>query len=384
MPDLSTYLQYNDPVTIISRSGTPQDPFIDRADSLPVINGLITLLELPSPTDKVNIAGFVEIDQEVFENRPVLNEHEFLVHYGMGVIEFHPSQEGRAHLCRYKGRGLIMYPASRIYAMVTRNPDVVVTLQDYIDQIQTKIDENQIALGRIEEAIKQSKEQTDLSRVATDKANQAADNATIAANKAKDAYETTRLVFKEPVADIVELRLMYPLPEIGWTVQTYKDGKRYRFDGNHWIEIDVFGQNLQVVNDFKDGLMSIEEHKKLKDMPLELQDRVIVLCKDSYVFQEPIGVLAPFPFTGEIVKVEAICAFAGETESEITIERTRDFNTWLNVLDRNIKFNPNDRKDDKLVSIRHNQVLAGDIFRANVIKAGLNIQSLTIQVTVRT
>ncbi|WP_339194076.1 hypothetical protein MKY95_19710 [Paenibacillus sp. FSL P4-0176] len=384
MPDLSTYLQYNDPVTIISRSGTPQDPFIDRADSLPVINGILTLLELPSSTDKVNIAGFVEIDQDVFENRSYISEHEFLVHYGMGVIQFHPSQEGTAHLCRYKGRGLIMYPASRIYAMVSRNPDVVVTLQDYIDQIQAKINENQIALGKIEDAIRQSQAQTELSKLATDKANLAAEDATQSANKAKDAYNTTRLVYKEPVQDLAELRLKYPLPEIGWTAQTYKDGKRYRFDGKNWIEIDVFGSNLQVVNEFKDGLMSVAEHLKLKDMPLELQDRIIVLCKGSYIFQEPIDILAPFPFSGEIVKVEAICAASGQTETEVTVERTRDFNTWLNVLDRNIKFNPNDRKDDKQVVIKHKQVTAGDIFRANVIKAGLNMQSLTIQITVRT
>ncbi|WP_145413295.1 hypothetical protein [Paenibacillus xylanexedens] len=384
MPDLNTYLQYNDPITIISRSGTPQDPYVDRADSLPVINGMITLLELPSPTDKVNIAGFVEIDQEVFENRPVLNEHEFLVHYGMGVIQFHASQEGTVHLCRYKGRGLIMYPASRIYAMVTRNPDVVVTLQDYIDQIQAKIDENQIALGRIEDAIKHSQEQAELSKLATDNANRAAENATESASKAMDAYNTTRLVFLEPVQDLPELRARYPFPQIGWTAQTYKDGKRYRYDGKNWIEIDVFGQNLQVVNEFKDGLMSVAEHLKLKDMPLELQDRVIVLCKGSYIFQEPLDTLAPFPFSGEIVKVEAICANSGQTETEVTVERTRDFNTWLNVLDRNLKFNPNAQKDDKQVVIKHKQVAAGDIFRANVIKAGLNMQSLTIQITVRT
>ncbi|PZT57517.1 hypothetical protein [Paenibacillus silvae] len=384
MPDLNTYLQYNDPVTIISRSGTPQDPFVDRADSLPVINGLITLLELPSPTDKVNIAGFVEIDQEVFENRRFLNEHEFLVHYGIGVIQFHASQEGITHLCRYKGRGLIMYPASRIYAMVTRNPDVVITLQDYIDQIQTKIDENQIVLGRIEEVIKQSQIQTDLSKVATDKANQAADDATIAASRAKDAYDTTRLVFKEPVADMVELRLKYSQPEIGWTAQTYKDGKRYRYDGNNWIEIDIFGSNLQVVNEFKDGLMSVAEHLKLKDMPLELQDRVIVLCKDSYVFQETIGILAPFPFNGELVDVKGFCGVTGETETEIEIERTRNFNTWLNVMSSNLKFNPQSHYDNRTAVIQTKQVQAGDIFRINIKKAGLNLQNLTVHLTIRT
>ncbi|MCP1185113.1 hypothetical protein [Paenibacillus sp. 1781tsa1] len=384
MPDLNTYLQYNDPLTIISRNGTPQDPFVDRADSLPVINGLITLLELPSPTDKVNIAGFVEVDQEVFENRRVLNEHEFLVHYGMGTIQFHSSQEGKAHLCRYKGRGLIMYPASRIYAMVKRNPDVVITLQDYIDQIQTKIDENQIALGLIEDAIKESQAQTDLSKVSTDKANQAADNATIAANKARDAYETTRLVYKEPVADIAELRTKYPLPQIGWTVQTHKDGKRYRFDGNDWILFDLIASNLQTVNEFKDGLMSVSEHMKLKDMPLELQDRVIVLCKQENVFSEIIKTPAPFPFNGEIIEIKGLCGVYGETETSIDIEKSRDMVNWTSILNDKLHFRANQHFDDRTVTIKTKTVNAGDLYRLNILNAGLDLQDLTIAITIRT
>ncbi|CAJ0570728.1 unnamed protein product, partial [Mesorhabditis spiculigera] len=261
---------YNDPLTIIARKGDATDPFVDRTDSLPVINGMITLLEIPSSTDKVVIGGFVEIDQRVYEKHQMLKENEFLVHYGMGTIQFHPSQEGKVHLCRYKGRGLIMYPASRIYAMITRNPDVIKTLQDFIDESQRKLDETQLAMERVEGAIQQSIDQTGQAKRATDHANDAADEALEAANRAKDAYKTTRLVYKSPVADLRELWNTYPFPEIGWTVQTYKDGKRRRYDGNNWIEIDVFGQNLQVVNSYQDGLMSVAEHLKLNEIPLEV------------------------------------------------------------------------------------------------------------------
>lgn len=384
MPELYTHLQYNDPMTIIARSGTSSDPFINRTDSLPVINGLITLLELPSVTDKVLISGLTEIDQEVYENRPYLEPNEFLVHYGMGVIQFHELQEGKTHLCRYKGRGLIMYPASRIYAMVTRHPDVVITLQDYIDQIQDKINENQIALERIEQAIKDSKDQTELAKFATDNANTAADDANLAASKAMDAYATTRLVFKPPVEDMYKLVDTYPNPEVGWTVQTYKDGKRYRYNGNQWIEIDIFGSNLQPVNEFKDGLMSVAEHLKLKDIPLEVQDRVVVFCKESDVFAEILNVPAPFPFNGEIVDIRGFCGTHGDTETEIDIEKTRDLKNWTSILDKKIHFKANERFDDQTLAVKTKTVNAGDLFRLNVTKAGVNFQDMTIHLIIRT
>lgn len=384
MSNLHTYMQYHDPLTIIARKGSIEDPFVDRTDSLPVINGLITLLEIPSLTDKVTISNLVEVDQQVFEKKQKLNENEFLVHYGMGTIQFHASQEGRVHLCRYKGRGLIMYPASRIYAMVKRNPDVVKTLQAFIEESQRKLDETQIAMERVEEVVLQSVQQTSLSRQATDEANDAADQALEAAGRAMNAYKTTRLVYKSPVADFRELRDTYPFPEVGWTVQTYKDGMRYRYDGNNWIEIDVFGQNLQVVNPYRDGLMSVAEHLKLHEIPLEVQDRVVVFCKESYVFQEIIGVVAPFPFQGEILDVRAFCGVSGETETEIVIEKSRDLIHWVDIMETPIHFNALSHTDDKKASFTTKQVAAGDLFRVRIHKAGLDLQHLTIQLTIRT
>ncbi|GJM68120.1 hypothetical protein HMSSN036_03360 [Paenibacillus macerans] len=158
MPDLITQLQYNDPITIIMRKGTDDDPYKDRADSLVVqSNGMITLLEIPSITERVHISGMVEIDQEVYEKRPRLAPNEFLVNYSIGSIQVHESLIGKAILCRYKGRGLILYPASRIYALVSRNPDVVVTLQDYIDEIERKLAENNQLIGRVEELISETR-----------------------------------------------------------------------------------------------------------------------------------------------------------------------------------------------------------------------------------
>lgn len=382
LPDLITQLQYNDPLTIISRKGTSDDPYIDRADSLPIINGQITLLEIPSATDRVNIAGFTEIDQEVFESRPVLAPHEFLVHYAIGSVQFHSNFEGTNQLCRYKGRGIIMYPSSRIYAMISRNPDIVLTLQDIIEEAQRKLDETQLAIGRIEEVIRLSKEATNIARIAADNANQAADNAQNAADDAKDAYQTTRLVFLTTVADMRELRDTYPNPYVGWTVQTYKDGKRYRFDGSNWIEIDIFGQNLQNVNEFRDGLMSVAEHIKLKSFPVEVKERVIVFGLVNAV-QGVQEQYIPFPFKGEITEISALCITTGETRTQMSLERSRNMIDWINITSRKLYIEPQQHSDDKGVVISDSQVYAGDKFRLNMNTQGLGIANIAVSIKIK-
>ncbi|PIH59777.1 hypothetical protein [Paenibacillus sp. LK1] len=220
--------------------------------------------------------------------------------------------------------------------------------------------------------------------LAIKRALQAADDALKAAEKAKEAYQTTQLVYKKPVSDWQELHTLYPSPDMGWTVQTYKNGKRYRYDGNTWVEIDVFGQNLQPVNSDQDGLMSAAEHVKLSDIPLEVQDRVIVFCIDSHVFPEIVGTLAPFPFNGEILSVKGYSGVAGDTETEIRIERSSNLVHWDDVMESPLLFEANQQRDNGNATFRVKKVEAGDVFRVNIPKAGINIQHLTIQLTVRT
>jgi hypothetical protein len=382
LANVQKYLEYNDPLTIIFRSGSSTDPYKDRADSLPVINNMITLLEIPSKADRVTIAGMTEIDQEVFENRPSLLPTEFLVNYSIGTIQVHNSLEGTAQLCRYKGKGLIMYPASRIYALTNRNPDVVVTLQDYIEEIQRKLNETYDGIARLENTILHSVEVTDRAILATDNANQATESAENAAKLAQSAYETTRLVFLEPVATLQNIPSKYPNPLVGWTVQTYKDGKRYRFDGSRWIEIDIFGSNLQNVNEFKDGLMSVAEHLKLKSFPIEIKEHVVAFSLPDAV-QGAIDNFIPFPFKGEITELSGYCATAGEMVTSLSLERTRDLKNWYEVTDRRLQFEPNQNFDDKKVTFRSLIVDKGDIFRINLNQQGLGMNNLTVLLKIK-
>ncbi|MGN7411884.1 hypothetical protein [Paenibacillus sp. SAF-068] len=251
---------------------------------------------------------------------------------------------------------------------------------------------NGITLAHVEslirEAVKHSGPgqpgETGETELAIKRALEAASEALHAAGKAKEAYQTTRLVYQSPVADSEELSTLYPSPEIGWTVQTYKDGKRYRYDGKTWVEIDVFGQNLQVVNSNMDGLMSTAEHLKLNEIPLEVQDRVLVFCKESRVYPEVLGILAPFPFDGEILHVKGYCGVSGDIATEIRIERSKDLVHWQDVMGSSLKFEALQHQDDGEATFEMKKVEAGDIFRINIIEAASNIQHLTIQLTIRT
>ncbi|QSF43558.1 hypothetical protein [Paenibacillus tianjinensis] len=382
MPDLITQLQYNDANISLLRKGTDDDPYVDRTDLLPVINGLITLFELPSRAHHVQIPSLIEIDQEIYSNRQFLEENEFLVNYSVGAIQFHPSKEGMSFLCNYKGRGLTMIAASRVYAMIHRNPDVVTTLQDYIDQIQDRINENKLVIENVEDLMNQTKLVIDNAILATDNANIATQDAQSAAALAQSAYNTTRLVFKEPVAEFTNIPSTYPSPLVGWTVQTYKDGKRYRFDGSRWIEIDVFGSNLQVVNEFKDGLMSIADYQKLKTFPVDIKERVISFSLPDAV-QGAIENFIPFPFDGEITDLSAYCATAGETVSTLSLERTRDMKNWTELTDRRLQFEPNHNFDDKNVTFTDAVVQKGDIFRINLTQQGLGLYNLTVSLKIK-
>ncbi|WP_256719442.1 hypothetical protein [Paenibacillus odorifer] len=343
----------------------------------------MTLLEIPSVTEKVTISGFTEVNQDKYRNKPFLEENEFLVNYGMGIVQFNPIHEGKTFVFSYYGRGLILIPSSRVYAMIDRNPDVVVTLQDYIDQIEARINENKVIISQIEILTAEANIAIHNSILATDNANQAAEKAENATVLALDAYNTTKLVFKEPVPTLQNIYTTYPNPSVGWTVQTYKDGKRYRYDGSHWIEIDIFGSNLQVVNEYKDGLMSIAEHLKLKSFPIELKERVIAFSLPDAI-QGIIDNFIVFPFKGEIKELSGYCATSGEMVTTLSLERTRDLKNWSEITDRRLQFEANQNFDDKKVTFRNINVEKGDIFRINLTQQGLGINNLTITLKIVT
>ncbi|MDK8179409.1 hypothetical protein [Paenibacillus sp. UMB4589-SE434] len=383
MSELRHYLELNDPVAMVWRKGNNQDPFTDRNDLLPVINGIITLLEIPSSQHKVHIDGMVEINQELYNQTSALLPDQFLVNYANGSIQFHPQHEGATFSCKYKGKGLILYPASRIYAMVRRHPDVVKTLQEIIDEAHTKLNDTHLAMDQVEQAIREAHDASAKASMAADRASQATANAMDAAHNAIHAVDSTKLLFKPAVSDMKELLRTHLNPQVGWTVQTYKDGIRYRYDGKDWVPIDIFGKNIQLVNEHADGLMSSSEHSKLKSIPLETKERVIVFCLPSYLFQGVQNIVARFPFKGEIVGIKAICGVPGDTDSEITIEKSMNMKDWHNIMSRPVQLDAFSHYDDGQAVVDPTTVYAGDCFRLHVVKQGLNIQNVTVEMIIK-
>jgi hypothetical protein len=130
---VTTYLQYNDPLKILWRTGTAQDPYVPKTTTQKIINGKITLDEIPNEFDHVLISGY----SEIYTGTPT--ETQFIVNYTNGVVTFNSINEGTTIIANYYGRGIILYPAERIYVH-NANPDIVISLQDLIESGSTSGD----------------------------------------------------------------------------------------------------------------------------------------------------------------------------------------------------------------------------------------------------
>lgn len=385
---VQTYLQYNDPLLIHWRN----EPYKDRVDSLPVINNQITLLEIPSKTHKVQIAGYTEIDTDTFNrNRKKINSNEFIVDYSVGNIQFNSSEEGKELLVSYKGRGIIMYPASRIYAMVSRSPNIVKTLQDLIDEVNGQIDTVNDYINEANTVIQQAIEATTKASVATDNANDSANKADIAtqtaydaAQYAVDAADSSIIIYKEPVDKYNDIFTTYPNPENGWRVLVQETGNIYRYDGifeNEWMLIGNYTQGIiPYASEMTSGLL----HK----------DDYIDFIKRRIIFSLPLirntgvqDVIIQFPLKGNIVGASAYCNIpANLYTTEIDVEKvsSEDFNNeenWESIFSTNIIIEPNEYKGSEPV-IFNSSVDEGDFFRVNIVNLDAGIQGTTIQLDI--
>lgn len=92
-----------------------------------IVNGQILLTEIPDEKYGVTINGMKEI-----RNNKILEENEYKVNYTQGVIRFNESQEAKTKAITFYSRGIIYYPASRIYTSAQEG-EVQETLQSILD-----------------------------------------------------------------------------------------------------------------------------------------------------------------------------------------------------------------------------------------------------------
>lgn len=372
---------YNDPLHIVWRKGTPDDPYVDKAEYLKVVNQTIVLSEIPDRFCRVKITGLKEVNIEKITNK-TLASNEFVVNYSTGVIQLHQDQEGKTLNVIYKGRGFIQYPSDRIYHQDKFN-NVIKSLSQIIDDSNDVILETNNKIKQIEDALEEAEIKIDEIEFVIDNANRIIVETELAKNQALDAYETTRLVFKPYVNKFSDIIVQYPNPEIGWTVQVYETGIRYRYDGIDWIPIDLFGGVIPLANEYIDGLMSKDDYKKLKSFPVELKDRVLVFVLPSYLSNGIQGVLARFPFNGTIVGVRAFCGTTGLTDTLINIESSTDLQTWTSVLSNVLTIQAGNYFDNGSYTISNTTVQQGEFFRINVLQNGDGIKDVTIEIIIK-
>jgi hypothetical protein len=392
--------QYLDPIHIVWRKGTPEDPYIDRAEYLKVVNQKIVLSEIPDKLNKVKINGMQEVNIDRITNRS-LSPNEFAVNYANGIIQVHSDREAETLNIIYKGRGFIQYPSNRIYHQdeynnILRSLDEIINESlDAVEFLKDSIDDKITDYQNIRDVIL---DKIDDINIATDNAINVTEDAQIATDKALDAYETNRLVFKPYVNTHPEIAYKYPSPEIGWTTQVYETGIRYRYDGIQWVPIDLFGGNIPLADHDTDGLMSSAVYNQvqtiegdldnLEDYVSELETRTttktIVFCY-PYLVNGENSIIARFPHKGTIKSIRGICSKSGaDVMTEIIIEKSVDLKNWISILDANkfLTFDVNSNFDNGKHVVIANNVNENDMFRINVRTLSQYIEGVTIEIAI--
>lgn len=376
---------YLDPLHIVWRKGTSDDPYTDKVEYLKVVHQKIVLSEIPDKFSRVKIGGMEEVNVDRVTHL-TLSPNQFSVNYSTGVIQVHQSKEAETLNVIYKGRGFIQYPSERIYHRDKFN-DISKSLGQIIDESLQFLDDVTGKTADYEAMRNELVNRISEATVAIDEANEAKDGANIATDKALDAYDTTRLVFKPYVNTYADIGIQYPLPEIGWTTQVYNTGIRYRYDGIEWVEIDLFGGNIPTATSTRDGLMSKEDYTKLQNLEAEMngmsRERVLTFVF-PYLNSGVNTITARFPFNGNIKSVKGICTKVGtDTMTEIDIEKSTDMINWNTIFDTSfLTFDIDSHFDNGSHIVLANNVTANDLFRINVRTLSTVIEGVTIEVVI--
>ncbi len=117
---MSTYYSYNDPILITWRD----PPYVETTDNnLLIVGNKAILTEIPSEFTHVQVTGLTEI----FSGSPTTGQ--FIVNYSLGEVVVNPSLEGTSINAHFFGRGVIRWPAERIYEH-TSGGDLQTFLED--------------------------------------------------------------------------------------------------------------------------------------------------------------------------------------------------------------------------------------------------------------
>lgn len=374
------YLEFNNPIHIVWRKGTPNDPFVDRLDITRIVNQRVALLEIPDELYRVRIANMFEVNYEKFI-KSSLGKNEFYCDYTNGFIYFNGDREAETVSIVYKGRGVILYPSNRIIHY--DGTDSTETLYKIIEESKSQIQELIGQTADFEEVFENMIIATNLTKEATDIVLETNDKALQYIELVKDAYETTVLIYQPYVQTQNEIVQKYPNPQVGWTVQVYDTGIRYRWNGKEWIPIDNLGGNIPNASDKFDGLMSKEHYIKMEDISTETDYRTIVFICPQDIIQ---GVQDPhvvFPHNGDILDIKAFVSKKGTVDTLIDVESSKDFDNWSSIIDKPVSINAGSYKDNRLHQLKTIKVKENDVFRLNVSNFNTDAYNLTVNIKIK-
>lgn len=122
--------KYNDPLYIDWHRNSQGQEYsvLIQNESHKITKNIIFLTQLPDIQHRVLIDGMYETDG-------VITSPQFYkVNYENGMVTFHSSlDQGTINVSKYYGRGIIMYPASRIWTKLSVNGEVTQTVDGAFD-----------------------------------------------------------------------------------------------------------------------------------------------------------------------------------------------------------------------------------------------------------
>jgi hypothetical protein len=203
---------------------------------------------------------------EININKPITLVTQYKVDYNTGYVYTHPSLEGSTLSFNYYKRGILFYPASRVY---TDSTGLQVTetleqkLENYDNSLQDTIDGYDVILaekvnqydGTI--AGYQAAENTRISNDATRTSNEnvriSNENSRVNAEGVRVSQENNReigynlmlneslAIYKPPVDTFTDLASTYPTPDNGWLVRVLDTFRTYRYNSTlaSWVWVDT-------------------------------------------------------------------------------------------------------------------------------------------------
>lgn len=370
------YLNFNSPIHVVWRSGSATDPFVDRVDITKVVNQRVALLEIPDELHRVRIAGMFEINYENF-TKYSLATNEFYCDYTNGFVYFNQIKEAVTVTLVYKGRGMVLYPSSRIIHY--DGTDGSQSLLEIIENSKELILDLSDKTNTFEEVLKNMIVATNNTILTTDESKEVTEEAKKQIELIRDAYETTVLIYQPYVQTYNDIATTYPLPDVGWTVQVFDTGVRYRWNGKSWVPIDALGGNIPLATEDYDGLMSKDNVKKLNSISSNVNNRVVVFFVPQDITTGVQDPFFTFPFDGIIREIKATVMGVGAIDTAVRVEKSLNYSAWNEVGVVNI---PQSGNVGITTNFADDAIAKDTTLRLNVLTNDTDIQNLSVNLTI--